>query len=133
MTLLVDTSAFFALLDMDDHRHDQAARAFAGLQVAGESLVSHEYVVVETIALVQRRLGMDAVRRFVDDLLPLVEIEWVDPALHASAREAMLAGRQRGISLVDWTSFLVMRRRGIGRAFAFDDDFAAQGFTVLPG
>ena len=45
----------------------------------------------------------------------------------------MLAGGQRAVSLVDWTSFLVMRRRGISTSFAFDDDFAAQGFRTLPG
>jgi len=133
VTVLVDTSAFVGLLNTDDRRQDQAVRALADLRAAGTPLLTHEYVVVETISLVQRRLGMGALRRFVDDLLPLVEIEWVDPALHAEAREAMLAGGQRGVSLVDWTSFLVMRRRGIETAFAFDDDFVAQGFRTLPG
>ncbi len=133
MTVLVDTSAFFALLDTDDRRRGQAVRTLADLRASGTSLLTHEYVVVETISLVQRRLGMDVLRSFVDDLLPLVDVEWVDPALHAEAREAMLAGGQRGVSFVDWTSFLVMRRRGIGTAFAFDDDFAAQGFSTLPG
>ena len=71
----------------------------------------------------------------MDDLLPLVDVEWVEPALHAEAREAMLAGGQRGISLVDWTSFLVMRRRGIGTAFTLDVDGPAprpEGFRVTP-
>jgi predicted nucleic acid-binding protein len=133
VTVFVDTSAFFALLDLDSDDRAPAAAVLQRFQADGEPLVTHEYVVVETIALVQRRLGMGAVRRFVDDLLPLVEIEWVDPALHAAAREAMLAAGQRGVSLVDWTSFLVMRRRGIGTAFAFDDDFAAHGFATRPG
>jgi uncharacterized protein len=133
VTVLVDTSAILALLDMDDRQRDQAVRTLGDLRAAGTPLLTHEYLVVETISLVQRRLGMGALRRFVDDLLPLVEVEWVDSALHAEAREAMLAGGQRGISIVDWTSFLVMRRRGIATAFAFDDDFAAQGFSTLPG
>jgi len=133
VTVLVDTSAFFALLDVDDDDRAPAAAALQQLRADDEPLLTHEYVVVETISLVQRRLGMGALRRFVDDLLPLVDVEWVDAALHAEAREAMLAGGQRGISLVDWTSFLVMRRRGIATAFAFDDDFAAQGFSTLPG
>jgi predicted nucleic acid-binding protein len=132
VTVLVDTSAFFALLDVDDDDRAPAAAALERLQADEEPLVTHEYVIVETISLVQRRLGMGALRRFVDDLLPLVDVEWVDPALHAEAREAMLAAGQRGVSLVDWTSFLVMRRRGIRTAFAFDDDFAAQGFQTLP-
>lgn len=55
-----------------------------------------------------------------------------EAGLHRRAITAMLAARRRPVSLVDWTSFEVMRSRGIGSAFAFDDDFAAQGFTVLP-
>ena len=133
MTVFVDTSALYALVDDRDPSHLRASHDLRRLQAAGTPLLTHEYVVVETISLVHRRLGMDALRRFVDDLLPICDIEWVDPALHTAAREAMFAGGQRGVSLVDWTSFLVMRRRGIGTAFAFDEDFAAQGFGTLPG
>ncbi len=131
MTVFVDTSALFALLDADTDEQAAAAAILARLQADREPLATHEYVVVETISLVQRRLGMGALRRFVDDLLPLVDVQWVDPSLHAEAREALLAAGRRGVSLVDWTSFVVMRRRGIRTAFAFDDDFAAQGFEAL--
>jgi uncharacterized protein len=132
VTILVDTSAFYALVDDRDPNHGRAREAFGRL-AATEDLVTHEYVLAETIALVQRRLGMTALRRFVDDLLPIAEIAWVDPAMHAEAREAMLASGSRAVSLVDRVSFLLMRRRGIDRAFAFDDDFAREGFQPLPG
>jgi predicted nucleic acid-binding protein len=72
------------------------------------------------------------VRRFVDEVLPLVDIEWVTPDLHRDALEAVLVAGRRKVSLVDWTSFLVMRRRGISTAFALDSDFAAEGFEVIP-
>lgn len=132
MTEFVDTSAFFALLDADDAHQ---ARAHAHLQetlATGIDLLTHEYVVVETTALVQRRLGLGALGRFVDDLLPLVEVAWVDETLHVEAREALLAAGRRNVSLVDWTSFLVMRRHGVRRAFTFDADFGTEGFEVLP-
>jgi predicted nucleic acid-binding protein len=35
------------------------------------------------------------------------------------------------VSLVDHTSFIVMRSLGISRAFAFDDDFAREGFALV--
>jgi predicted nucleic acid-binding protein len=44
----------------------------------------------------------------------------------------MLVAGRRSVSLVDWTSFLVMRRRGISTAFALDPDFAVEGFEVMP-
>ena len=104
---------------------------YAGL-LDDASLLTHAYVVVETAALVQRRLGMEAVRALVDDTLPAFELAFVDEALHRAATGAMLAAGRRDISLVDWTSFELMRRRGVTEAFAFDDDFAQHGFTVLP-
>jgi uncharacterized protein len=132
VTVLVDTSAFYALVDDRDPNHGRALEAIERLTTT-EDLVTHEYVVVETISLVQRRLGMEPLRRFIDDLLPIAEIAWVDPAMHAEAREALLASGSRSVSLVDRVSFLLMRRRGIDRAFAFDDAFAREGFRPLTG
>ena len=132
MTIFVDTSAFYAIVDDRDPNHDRARSTLAGLLAADGLLATHEYVVVESTALIQRRLGLGALRRFVDDLLPLVEIAWLDETLHVEAREALLAAGRRDVSLVDWTSFLVMRRHGVRRAFTFDPDFGAEGFEVAP-
>jgi predicted nucleic acid-binding protein len=129
--IFVDTSALLALLDRDDEFHARAATVIRSLGV-DEALLTHEYVLVETTSLAQPRLGLQAVRSLVDDLLPLLEIAWVDEPLHAEAREAMLAAGRRTVSLVDWVSFLVMRRHGVRRAFTFDQDFALEGFEVLP-
>lgn len=130
--IFVDTAAFCALLDARDPNHPRARETFESLAANDEPLLSHEYVVVETMALVQRRLGLGPLRSLVDGLLPLIVIDWVDQALHAEAREALLASGRRGISLVDWTSFLVMRRHGVEQVFTFDPDFLAQGFSVVP-
>ena len=48
------------------------------------------------------------------------------------AREALPAAGRRSVSLVDWTSFLVMRRHGVRRAFTIDPGFAIEGFEVVP-
>ncbi len=129
--IFVDTSALLALLDRDDEFHARAAAAIQRLG-ADDALLTHEYVLVETTSLAQRRLGLRAVRSLADDLLPLLEVAWVDQPLHAEARQAMLAAGRRTVSLVDWVSFLVMRRHGVRRAFTFDQDFAVEGFEVLP-
>ena len=130
--ILVDTAAFYALVDDRDPNHGRATAVISDLVEAEEALLTHEYVVVEATALIQRRLGLGALRRFVDDLLPLVEIAWVDENLHREACEALLAAGRRTVSLVDWTSFLVMRRHGVRRAFTFDPDFGSEGFEVVP-
>lgn len=132
MSVFVDTSALYALLSRTDENHRPAAAAFPGLRRRG-SLITHNYVVVEAAALVHRRLGGAAVRALLDELLAPIEVLWVDPGLHAVAQAAFLAGaRRRGISLVDRVSFETMRRHGIGSAFAFDPDFASEGFELIP-
>src|SRR5687767_4459311 len=130
MTVFADTSALYALLDRDDRFHRAARVTFADL--AGEDFVTHSYVLVEMIALTQRRLGGEAVRRFSQDFLPVLSTVWIDEATHASGLAALLAALPTDVSLVDFVSFQVMRERGIARAFAFDDDFQAAGFSPLP-
>lgn len=97
-----------------------------------EDLVAHNYVVLEASALVQRRLGAVALREFHESLMSPIALVWVDEQLHGAAVNALLAARDVGISLVDRVSFALMRRRRIGTAFAFDDDFATQGFETTP-
>jgi len=130
--IFVDTAALYALADASDPNHTAARAALEQLRAADSELVTHEYVLVETTALIQRRLGLAALRLFVDGLLPVVEVIWVDAHLHTEAREALLAAGRREVSLVDWTSFLLMRRLGITHAFTFDADFAVEGFEVIP-
>lgn len=129
--IFVDTSALYAVLDADDTNHAAAARTFRSL-VGEEQLLTHNYVVVESAALVHNRLGPAATRGLLTEMLPLMEVVWIDAALHAGATAAFLAAVGRRVSLVDWASFEVMRRHGARRAFVFDRHFSSQGFETVP-
>jgi len=129
--VFVDTSALYALLDRDDAHHQEAAHTFAHLLRRRVRLHTHAYVVVESLALVQGRLGMEAARVLVHDLLGVVRVAPVDEGLHRAALTATLASGRREVSLVDWTSFLYMRQREIQMAFAYDNLFWEQGFKPV--
>lgn len=131
MVTFVDTSALVAFLDADDPRHPAAVRALRALTDVNEQLVTHNYVAVESIALVQRRLGLAATGVLCDELLPLIEHVWVDEALHRRAVDATRAADRRRVSVVDRTSFAVMRDRSIDLAWAYDDDFEREGFATV--
>jgi hypothetical protein len=60
---------------------------------------------------------------------PILDTVWVDADLHARGVDALLAADRRSVSLVD---YIAIQDRGIERAPAVDDDFADQGFDVLP-
>lgn len=127
----VDTSVLLPFLDRDDDRHGEAVAAMTPVLAEGRG-VTHNYVVVEAEALVKRRLGAAVARRLVQDVLPLVDIAWITPELHARAVESHLADHRRRTSLVDHASFVVMRERGIREALALDGHFREAGFAVRP-
>ncbi len=129
MSVFLDTSAVLAVLNAGDESHARAARTFRQLLESKEDLVTTSYVLVETTALLQHRFGLDSVRRFHDDILPILEVVWVDGDLHREGASALLTAGRRELSLVDCTSFACMRRRGITRAFHFDRHFRTQGFS----
>jgi uncharacterized protein len=52
--------------------------------------------------------------------------------LHALAFATFLAANRRQLSLVYCASFTAMSSLKIEAAFAFEDHFVEQGFTVLP-
>ncbi len=131
MTFL-DTSALLALLDGDEGNHTACAEAWRALLAADECFVTTNYVLIETFALVQRRLGLNALRVLCADFLPLIETIWLDKKTHEAAVGALLTAARRKLSLVDCVSFEVMRQQGVGKAFTLDRHFEEQGFVCTP-
>ena len=132
MSLFVDTSALLAILDADDQNHAPATAAWNQLIASDADLVCTNYIMVEAFALIQNRLGMNAVRTFHEDIVPLLKVEWVDAQQHGRSVAALIIAGRRQLSLVDCSSFETMRFLGINEAFTLDRHFAEQGFRCLP-
>jgi uncharacterized protein len=129
MSVFVDASALYALLDEADAHHAEASDALRRL--VGTELVTHAFVVVEACALIGRRLPWPASERLIDGILPVIDVRPVDVDLFGSALGAYRRAASAGVSLVDQASFGLMRSLGIRRAFAYDDDFAREGFELV--
>ena len=130
MATFVDTSGILALMNASDQFHGAAWDAWEELVATGERLTTSSFVLVEAYALLQSRMGLDAVRTMHEDLLPLVEIHWIDAACFTEAASALLVADRRQLSLVDCVSFVLMRRLDITQAFAWDNHFREQGFRL---
>ena len=111
--------------------HREARREWESL-LPSARLVTTNYVLLETAALLQNRIGLDAVRAFAADVLPILDVEWVDEPRHRAALESVLTANRRGLSLVDCLSFQVMRELGLEKVFCFDAHFGEQGFQTVP-
>jgi predicted nucleic acid-binding protein len=136
MSLFVDTSIWYAAADSSDSSNSHAKAILA----AGEALVTTDHVLVETWMLLRYRIRRQAAERFWEGLRGGVAV--IEPVGVADLEAAWQIGtsyRDQDFSIVDRTSFAVMRRLGIERVASLDNDFAVfrfgpnrrRAFTVL--
>jgi predicted nucleic acid-binding protein len=130
--IFVDTSAFYALLDRADRYHEPARAIWPSLLEDQIALLTTNYIVSETVTLLQYRIGFEAARVWYRDVLGVMEVHWVDETTHRQAYELwMNLGRQR-FSLVDCASYITMHQHQVEKAFCFKASYAGQGFEVIP-
>lgn len=128
VTALVDTSALYALLDANDLHHAEAISQWdAAIEM---DLVTHGYIVTESIALTRARLGWDAVGALIDRVLPAIRVEMVERSVHEMAL-ADYRATGGGTSFVDRVTIAFGRQYGIRTCFAFDADLKAAGLAPL--
>ena len=131
MRIFVDTSAFLAVLNASDSNHDRARKVWARLVRARAELVCTNYVLAETLTLAQSRFGQAAVEAFQENVVPLLQIEWINENLHQEIVNTVLTAEKPRVSVVDATSFETVKRLKIDAVFAYDYHFAEQGFKCL--
>ena len=131
MVTFVDTSALLALVDVAEQRHREAVAIWHRLVDERARLVTTDYVRLEAWSLVQARFGLAHVSRLDRELLPLIDLRHVTESQFAIAKTHVLGSGRKALSLVDATSFVVMREEAITHAFAFDRHFREHGFTLL--
>lgn len=96
MRVFVDTSALLAVIDRDDRFHPPA-RQFWEQRLSGPTVfLTSNYIVLETTALIQNRLGIAAVSLLHEEILPVIYQEWIDLALHQRAVAALLGRSPSG-------------------------------------
>jgi predicted nucleic acid-binding protein len=127
-TVFIDTSAFFALMDQSDLLHEPAAKVWTYLVENDVPVITSNYIVVETTALLQSRLGFEAARLWKKDIFIISDTLWIDEKIQILAFELWMSLGRRKISLVDCSSFIIMRNNGIDHFFGFDSHFEDQGF-----
>lgn len=129
--IYVDTSAFYALIDRSDRHHQKASLLWPDLLDDNVTLITSNYVVWETLGLLQKRIGFEAARLWYKDILAVLDVLWVDSGTHQRAYELWLNLGRRRLSLVDCVSFVTMYQHQIEKAFCFKPHFLDHGFSLL--
>ncbi|HEV2129316.1 MAG TPA: PIN domain-containing protein [Thermomicrobiales bacterium] len=118
----VDSSAIIALVNRGDPTHDQAVEAYHELVEGGYHLFTTDYVIAETLQLLDLAFGADLARQWLrDQRLPVYHADEQDVRRAIATIVSAHAGTR--LSLTDAVSFVVMERLGVSDAFAVDPEF----------
>lgn len=120
--IFVDTSAWYAAADAADQSHQRATELLS--EFAGR-LVTSDHVLVETWYLTASRLGRHVAEQLINGIRGgISRVETAGIADLEVASTTYLQFRDQDFSIVDRTSWSVMRRLGVSEAIAFDVDYS---------
>lgn len=128
--MLLDTSGLACLHNESEPFHAEAVGFFA----AARFRVTHSYVLAEYLPLaLSRRLSRATALAFLAraGTDPEVAVVWVDQELHRRGVELLVARPDKGYSLCDAVSFVLMRDYRQTDALTTDKHFEQEGFRRL--
>ena len=133
-SLFVDTSGWAAALDRGDTYYQQTQQIIQRAYQQQRPLITSNYVLSELAPLLERRnvarttllLAMRTIRAD-----PRVSIVHIDKATDDEAWALLDARLDKQWSLVDASSFILMRRMGITEALTNDHHFEQAGLLRL--
>ena len=131
--VFVDTGAWIALALRRDPFHARALQAWEEMAESHARIVTSVPVVLETVTFIDRHAARDVALQWKDSLDSITDFR-VLACTEADMREAWQYYTRRDLhklSAVDATSFVLMSKHGIGRAFSFDHHFASVGFSLV--
>lgn len=132
--LFVDTAGWMACADSADPAHVKSRVARDAALEAGQTLVTTDFVIDETLTLIRVRLGLDAANTWWQQIDGSARLRWerIDSGRFEKARDLFFQYRDKDFSFTDCTSFVVMREIRLTRALTTDRHFRQMGFQVLP-
>lgn len=131
--IFVDSGAWIAAAVFADIHHHEASALWTELLVQGGRPFTSVPVIVETFTYLQRRLDPEIAQAWRSALSTTPRLAVLDcTAADLAAAWPWLERRDlRKLGLVDATSFVLMKKHKLRRAFTFDAHFDAAGFKVL--
>lgn len=130
--IFVDSSAFVALSIVKDKFNKRASRWW--LQNKGVPLVTSNLIFIETLGWIRHKAGKTVAVKIGDYLTngEGLQKERVNFDDEQEAWELFQKLNGRGLSMVDCTSIILMKRLKIKDIFTFDQDFKKLGLKVFP-
>jgi len=132
--IFVDTSAYFALIYEKDGNHEKARNFLELAEKHKLILLTSNFIIAETHVLILRtpNLGYRIAKFFLEDIRTnLNKPERITEEDEERAIEIITKYSDKDFTYTDATSFALMERLGIRKAFTFDQHFAQYGFEIV--
>lgn len=129
--IFLDTSAIIAMVDHRDEFHERAVKVAENLSDDGHQLWTHNYLLVEASAVLQRKLGIENSLTLLTRAEDIAKVHWVTPEEHERAVYRLGQRNRRNLSFVDCVSFVLMEQHDSMIAFSYDSDFETEGFQLI--
>lgn len=133
--VFVDTAGWMACADAADPAHQRSCAARDAALKGGQTLVTTDFVVDETLTLMRFRLGLGAAEAWWRQVDGSERLHWerVDVDRFEQGRQLFFQHHDKDFSFTDCTSFAVMRELRLTHALTTDRHFEQMGFQMLPG
>src|SRR5256885_17078652 len=132
-SVFVDSGAWIALALLRDPLHAQAREQWDLLHRAGARLHTSVPVVIETFTFLDRNTNRDVALAWKESIYKagLARILVCELGDLKQAWDYFRRADLHKLSAVDATSFVIMKRARITRAYAFDHHFVVVGFRLV--
>jgi predicted nucleic acid-binding protein len=131
----VDTSGWANLFDRTELHHTAANLIYRKIQESSFKFLTTNYVTTEFVSLLISPFRTPHPKKvaIIEELQvsKFVEVIHIDPSLHDQSWRLFARRPDKLWSLVDCSSFVVMRERGISEALTTDHHFEQAGFVRL--
>jgi len=133
MSVFVDASAFYAILNKKDKLHKEALSISKALAKTKEVLITSNYTLAEAYTVIRSKLGFPTASAFVAELRKGgIQVAWIDKEIHNRGLEIFLEKEEsKDLSFFDCVDLALMKTLDIGKAFSFDRHSKALGIQVL--
>ena len=135
-SLFIDTSGWTYYLDRQDPLHSEIVTLVQHMVKQHRRLVTTNYIITELVALLSSRYHLPrqqviiAVNAIKND--NAVELLHIDRSIDREAWKLLEARPDKVWSLVDASSFVIIKRFNIRHALTTDHHFTQAGFLRLP-
>jgi predicted nucleic acid-binding protein len=132
MSVFVDASAFYALLNKKDKLHREALSISKALAKTKEVLITSNYTLAEAYTVIRSKLGFPTASAFIAEIQKGgIQVAWIDSQIHNRGLEIFLETKEpKDLSFFDCVDLALMETLGIEKAFSFDRHFKALGIPL---